>query len=303
MYKAGRSICFLRILAGVLLLTVASMTACLAAGVQIVAQRLQFPEGSIFVGNTLYFVDYGTSDVLRLDQGKVELLWHQDGCGANGLAEVGGDLLVGCYDSGTIARISANGDLLDTISHDNAGGMFVSPNDLATDAIGGVYFSASGNSSVAGRVYYRNREGRVTMVADGIRYSNGLAVSPDGERLYLAESEEHRLLTFNIGVDGKLSNKAELVKLADILTDGHDSAFTPDGVRLDKHGRLFVGLYEGGGFAVLAPDGKLIAKVNLPLAHHSNLAISPDGLSVYVTACDDGNSSGKIMRVENPVAE
>jgi gluconolactonase len=303
MFKARRSGCFLGHFASALLLSAAWATACLGAGVEVAARGLQFPEGSIFVGNTLYFVDYGTSDVLRLVQGKVERLWHQDGCGANGLADVHGELLVACYDRGTIVRIATNGELQGTISHDDAGGMFVSPNDLATDGLGGVYFSASGNSDVAGRVYYRDRAGLVKMVADGISYANGLAVSSDGKLLYLAESEKHRLLTFRVGVDGALSDKAELVNLADILSDGRNTVFTPDGLRLDKHGRLFVGLYEGGGFAVLTPDGKLIKKVDLPLAHHSNLAISADGRSVYVTACDDDYSSGEILTVENPVTE
>jgi gluconolactonase len=58
------------------------------------ATGFQFAEGTIFVGNTLYFVDYSASDVLRLVGNKAETVWHQNGCGANGLLQVAQGLLV-----------------------------------------------------------------------------------------------------------------------------------------------------------------------------------------------------------------
>jgi sugar lactone lactonase YvrE len=244
--------------------------------------------------------------VQPLASGTVQRVWHQDGCGANGLAEVSGEVLVACYENGTIVRMTTAGKVLETIRHDDAGGRFVNPNDLAPDSAGGVYFTGSGNASVPGKVYYRDAAGHVRIVADGISYANGLVVSNDGTRLYLAESEKHRLLSFKIGPHGQLSDGAELVTLAAILSDGRHPVFTPDGVRLDKQGRLFVGLYDGGGFAVLTGDGKLIKKVELPAAHHANLAISPDGKSVFVTSEDDtpdGSGRGAVVRVDNPVAE
>ena len=82
--------------------------------------------------------------------------------------------------------------------------------------------------------------------------------------------------------------------------------FTPDGVRLDRHGRLFVGLYDGGGFAVLTGDGKLVRKVEMQDSHHATLAIAPDGKSVFATAIDDmpdGSGRGEILKVDNPVVE
>jgi gluconolactonase len=273
---------------------------------EIVASGLQFPEGTIFVGNVLYFVDYSSSDVLRVVNRKVELVWHQDGCNANGLVEQDGELLVACYGSGTIVRMTTAGKIKQTIQHDDAGGVFVNPNDLAADAIGGVYFTASGDNASPGKVHYRDAAGHVAAVADNIDYANGVAVSHDGKRLYVGESRKQRLLGFDIGADGKLSNRTDLVNLQDMLADRRKFKFTPDGIRLDQHGRLFVALYDGGGFAVIGSDGKLIKMVDLPAAHHSNLAISPDGKSVVVTAIEDspdGSYRGALMKIDNPVFE
>jgi gluconolactonase len=272
-----------------------------SAGVATVAHSLQFPEGTVFVGDTLYFVDYATSNVLRLSGTKVQTVWHQDGCGANGLLPVPDGLLVACFDSGTLARISLAGQPLGTIDHDDAGNPLNAPNDLAADAQGGVFFTASGAGGPSGKVFYIGADRHVTEVADGIAFANGLAVSPDGKILFVGETPANRILRFVIGADGKLSDRRTFVNLGDLVTGG-----APDGLRIDKHGNLFAALYRGQGFAVIGPDGHLITQVRLPGAHHTNLAIAPDGLSIYATAVDDaptGGYRGELVRVANPVEE
>jgi sugar lactone lactonase YvrE len=55
----------------------------------------------------------------------------------------------------------------------------------------------------------------------------------------------------------------------------------------------------------VSPAGALITLVDVPSAHHTNLAISPDGKSLYVTAVDDDPQStyrGQIVRIPNPLA-
>jgi gluconolactonase len=263
-----------------------------------------FPEGTVFIDTTLYFVDYNTSEVLRLAGGKVQKVWQREGCGANGLLPVPGGLLVACYANGTVAKVSLEGKLLETIQKDAAGQALTGPNDLAADARGGIYFSASGSSRIPGKVFYRGADRIVREVASDIAYSNGLVVSPDGSKLYVNESETGRILVFDVSSNGSLSDRRVFSRLGDALGLAAPAKLTPDGLRLDKHGNLFVGLYDGGGFAVIAPDAKLIKKVDVPGAHHANLAISPDGKFIAITSLTDGaGSTGQILLVANPVAD
>jgi gluconolactonase len=294
---------FLRILVSALI-SVTNLHAR-ADAPEVVARGFGFVEGTIFVGDDLWFVDYDSSRVLRVRSGQVQTVWQENGCGANGLVQIGAAVLVACYNNGTVAKISMDGRLLQRVQQDRDGHQFVAPNDLAVDAKGGVYFSASGSGdAVLGKVFYLRPDGAVVDVADGIRDANGLVVARDGKTLYLAGSAEQRLMTFAIAPDGTLSRRQPFVDLAATLAGDGASRHTPDGVRMDRNGNIFVGLFEGGGFVVLDPAGRLLKTVGLPGAYHANLAISPDGKSIYATAVfvgADGRARGEILRVANPI--
>ncbi len=281
-------------------LTLLPSSARCASNEDTLAPGLGFPEGTIFVGDTLYFVDYATSEVFRLKGHDKELVWHEAGCGPTGLLKRDEGLLVACYDSNRVVLISLDGKVLKRIEQDAEGHGFAEPNDLAADAKGGVYFSASG-SNKSGKVYYVGADQRVRVVATDIDYANGLVVSPDGGLLYVAESDAHRLLIATIAADGTLGALREFVNLNALLAKGR--SYVPDGVRIDAEGRLFVSLWDGGGFAVIGATGNLIAQIDVNGEHHANLAISPEGRFVYGTTVSGNGSDarGALYRVPNPV--
>jgi gluconolactonase len=277
-----------------------------AASADIVATGLRFPEGTIFVGSVLYFVDYAASSVYRLEGGRVQIVWHKDHCGANGLVEDHGHLLVACYDAGSVMRIGLDGKDLGAISQDTSGQALINPNDLTQDTHGGIYFTASGeNASKSGKVYYLSPGGPPRQVAGGIDYANGVAVSPDGHRLYVGESGSDRILAFAIRSDGSLGEEGIFLDLDVVLAGRPAGRHTPDGIRSDQQGRIFVSLYRGGGCAIFDVDGKLLTQIALPGEHHANLNISPDQQFIFGTISYDvplPGQSGGLYRVPNPVA-
>lgn len=275
------------------------------ASAEVVATGLRFPEGTIFVGSTLYFVDYAASSVFRLEDGHVQSVWHKDNCGANGLVQIDEGLLVACYDAGSVIRIGLDGTTIASISRDDSGEPFINPNDLVKDAKGGVYFTASGETaSKSGKVYYLLPGGAPHRVATDIDYANGVAVSADGRHLYVGESGADRILAFDILADGTLGSRRIFLDLNVALAGNPGDRHTPDGIRTDKHGRIFVSLYRGGGCAIFDDGGKLISQIALPGQHHANLSISPDEKFIFGTISYDSplsGQSGGLYRVPNPV--
>ena len=279
-----------------------------AAEPEVIARDVRSPEGPIFVDGTLYLVDYAGHDVVRLKDGVARIVWHRDGCGPTGLARVPEGLLVACFDGRLVATISLDSKTLSIVQNDETGQRLREPNDFTLDSRGGVYFSGTGPwepRPIVGKIYYRSADRTLRTVASDLHSPNGLVLSPDGKLLYVAESFASRIVLFNVAPDGSLSERREFLKLAEVLAGPGGRTYTPDGLRIDPSGNLFVGFWDGACFAVISPEGKLIKQVELPAPHDPNLAITPDGKHVIATGVfdlPDNGSRGEVYRVANPVA-
>jgi gluconolactonase len=210
--------------------------------------------------------------------------------------------------------MSADGTVLPAYTHDKDGNTFLGPNDLAPDAHGGIYFTASGHLGpvIDGKVFYiaadgDGRRAAITQVAIDLHNANGLAVSPDGKILYVVETEEHRLLQFKIAADGTLSDRRVFVNLDEATH--HVAPIWPDGVKVSSQGDLYIGQSPRdlhmpllGQIFVLDRDGKLKRTLTLPSPKVPNLAFSPDEKTIYVTAVDQIDKPpyhGKVYSIQN----
>jgi gluconolactonase len=287
-------------------LALALGASALGAEPEVISRDVRSPEGPIFVDGTLYLVDYAGHDVVRIQQASTKVVWHRDGCGPTGLVRVAEGLLVACFDSRQIVTISLDGKTLSTVDNDEAGQRLREPNDFALDGKGGVYVSGTGPwepRPIVGKIYYRGADRKLRTVASDLHSPNGLVLSPDGKLLYVAESFASRIVLFDVASDGSLSGRREFLKASEVLPTAGGRLYTPDGLRIDRAGNLFVGFWDGACFAVIAPDGKLIRQVDLPAPHDPNLAITPDGSQVILTGVFDtpnGGSRGELYRVPNP---
>nr|MBA3520319.1 SMP-30/gluconolactonase/LRE family protein [Hyphomicrobiales bacterium] len=75
---------------------------------------------------------------------------------------------------------------------------------------------------------------------------------------------------------------------------------SPDGIKRGPDGNFYIGQYPNGRIVVVDAEGKLVRAIDVPSAAAPNLAFSPDGTAIFVTAVDDISAapySGKVYEV------
>ncbi|MEV6275367.1 SMP-30/gluconolactonase/LRE family protein [Nocardia sp. NPDC051832] len=108
-------------------------------------------------------------------------------------------------------------------------------NDIVVDARGNAYvdnigFDFPGGEFAPGIVALVSADGAVRQVADDLAFPNGMAISPDGGTLVVAESYGNQLTAFDIAADGSLGDRRVWAK-----TPGDH----PDGICFDAEGHVW----------------------------------------------------------------
>ena len=130
----------------------------------------------------------------------------------------------------------------------------------------------------------------VWTVADtGYRVTNGPAFSPDGLRMYHADSGRGLVYGFDIAPSGKLLNKS-------IFCDFADLQGVPDGMTADSEGGLWVAHWDGGRVSRFHPDGSWDRSILLPASRVTNCTFGGDDLDrLFVT-------TASLERLDEPYA-
>jgi sugar lactone lactonase YvrE len=122
------------------------------------------------------------------------------------------------------------------VQHADLSGISEKPwNDIVVDDAGNAYvnsigFDFPGGAFAPGLVVRVTPEGTVEQVAGDLAFPNGMAISPDGATLIVAESYAERLTGYDIGRDGGLSNRRVWAE-----TPGDH----PDGICMDVEGAVW----------------------------------------------------------------
>lgn len=184
---------------------------------------------------------------------------------------------------GQMLKLNADGSLNKVLVSKYDGKLLNSPNDVALDAVGGLYFTdpAYGPKRELPQpmmaVYYVNSKGKVTRVIDDLKRPNGVNVSPDGKSLYVAEPNLGQVYRYKILSPGKLGS-GKLIFQGNKELDG---AGGPDGMVHDVQGNLYA-TYKG--IVVLNPEGKVLGRIKTP-EHPANCTFGDaDNKTLYITA-------------------
>ncbi|MFC4807950.1 SMP-30/gluconolactonase/LRE family protein [Paenibacillus sp. GCM10023250] len=154
------------------------------------------------------------------------------------------------------------------------------PNDLAVTG-SEIWFASDpdwkrGN----GRLWRIGPEGQAALLEANMGTTNGIEVSADDRTLYVNETVQRRIWSYDLDAHGGISSKRLLIQFPD---------FGLDGMRCDQAGNLYVTRYGEGVVAVVSPHGELLRKVELHGRNCTNLTFGgPDGRTCYVTVADTG---------------
>ena len=276
------------LLAGWLALAVAPATAQVTA----LDRDAQYPEGPLWRDGKLLYVEYSTGNVKIRAGASTSVIWHKDGCGPSGLIPRGANLLVACYDDNSLVELNAANLEIRVLRTDSKGKPLVGPNDFAADDEGGIYFSASGAYDVkapaTGALLYLRPDGKtITEVATGLHYPNGLTLMKDRRHLLVAEMLKGRLVSFQIDLEGTLSERKIWARLQDLAppTPDADAYNGPDGTKLGPDGNYYIAQNGSGRVLVVNDDKQLVRTITVPTRYVTNVAFAKN--VVFITGVFD----------------
>jgi sugar lactone lactonase YvrE len=124
--------------------------------------------------------------------------------------------------------------------------------DMVIDDTGRAYVGSQARSGgVIARV---DPDDSVAIVAEGLDFPNGMAITEDRTTLIVAESTARRLTAFSVGTDGSLSDRR-------IFADGLDGP--PDGICLDAEGGVWVAMTLAHSFERVAAGGTVTDRIDM----------------------------------------
>lgn len=132
--------------------------------------------------------------------------------------------------------------------------------DMIVDGLGRAWVGDLGfdmppppDRGAVGRIILVTPDGQARVVADGLGFPNGIAVSPDNRRLVVAEMDRGCLADYDIEADGALTFRRHLGSFED-----------PDGICLDADGAVWVASFSEGAFIRLYRDGHERERLAVP---------------------------------------
>jgi gluconolactonase len=216
-----------------------------------------FIEGPSFdAEGNLYIVDIPFGRIFRISSDrKWSLVVEYDGW-PNGL-KIGRDgrILVADYRNG-IMELDARAGRMRNVLRSRNSESFKGCNDLHIATNGDIYFTDQGQTGLhdpTGRVYRLKTDGRLDCLIDTGISPNGLVLDPHEAVLYVAMTRDNAVWRMPFMKDGSVSKVGRFCS-----TFGPSG---PDGMTMDKAGRLFVAHASLGHVFVFAPNGELIARI------------------------------------------
>jgi len=132
--------------------------------------------------------------------------------------------------------------------------------DMIVDGLGRAYVGDLGfdlppppDRGSVGRILLVLPDGSTRIVADGLRFPNGIAISADNRRLVVTEMDGECLAEYDIAADGGLNFCCRLGTMK-----------SPDGICLDREGAVWAASFDEDAFIRIDRDGLELRRIEVP---------------------------------------
>jgi sugar lactone lactonase YvrE len=125
-------------------------------------------------------------------------------------------------------------------------------------------------------------DGRSRVVAEGLSFPNGMAITPDGATLIVAETMAQRLTAFDVLPDGGLTNRRVFAQLPD---DVH-----PDGIALDAEGAVWMASPETQPTVLRVREGgQIVDRIEMDTPAYAVMLGGPERRHLLISASHTHN--------------
>src|SRR6266481_4832258 len=248
-------------------------------GWQLVSEGHKFVEGpAVNAKGEVFFNDVTNSKTYKigLDNKVTEFIadskkGHGQAFGPDGrlYAVATGEQKVLVYDSSGKATVLAEGWVGNDIIVAHNGNIYVT-NPPADNAIS------------PSKVWLIKPSGEKIVVDTGLKYANGVTLSPDQTLLYVADDRSHWVYSYLIKADGTLDDKQRYYWLHVPDTSDQSNA---DGIRVDREGRLYVAT--AMGIQVCDQAGRVQCIIPTPNNRLSNFTFGGEHFDTLYATCGD----------------
>jgi gluconolactonase len=295
------------------------------AEIREVVSGLQFPEGPIAMPDgSIVLVEIRRGTLSRVTpSGKIEVI-AECGGGPNGAAigpdgmvyvcnnggfewhDVGGLTFPGeqpkDYIGGRIQRVDLDTGKVDDVYTECDGRPLRGPNDLVFDAGGGFWFTDHGKVRARDRdrtgLFYAKPDGSmIREMVFPMDAPNGVGLSPDDRRLYVAETYTGRVWVWDLTGPGQIAQGMTFGPGGASLLCGLPGFQLFDSLAVDGAGNVCVATLVNGAVTVIAPDGTVLDQVPTGDPLTTNVCFGGADLRTAFITC---SGTGRLLAVEWP---
>jgi len=289
-----------------------------------IAAGLKFPEGPIAMDDgSVILVEIARGTLSRVTpDGRVEVV-AETGGGPNGAAigpdgavyvcnnggfewhETMGLLVPGDrpadYETGRIERIDLSTGKVERLYESCDGHALCGPNDIVFDKAGNFWFTDLGKSHGRvrdrGALYYAKPDGSmIKEVVFPMESPNGVGLSPDETKVYVADTTPGRVWSFDIVGEGEVAPSPLPVK-GECLYGAPGLQFY-DSLAVDSEGHICVATIFNGGITRISPDGMKAEHFPTDDLLTTNICFGGADLkTAYITL----SGTGRLIATEWPV--